>query len=318
MVFDTIHRYSGWMLDGVSLDQLRTFVAAADAGSFSSAGRRLGRAQSVVSQTMANLEGQIGVKLFDRSGRLPRLTEAGRALLADARAVLNRMDAFKLRARGLSDGLEPELSVAIDVMFPTELLTRAVTDFQMAFPDTPLRIDVEAMGAVLQPVLDRRCAFAISGSLPLVPSELSQDRLLGVGMVMVAAPAHPAAALPAPIPPKALEGFVQLVLTDRSNLSEGRDFGVLSSKTWRLADLGAKLSFLRAGLGWGGMPLWLVADDLAAGTLVELAIEDWPIGFKMPMFAVHRSDDPPGPAGRWLIQRLKDELAPVSWTGSPC
>ena len=63
------------MLDGVSLDQLRTFIAAADEGSFSAAGRRLSRAQSVVSQTLANLEGQLGVKIFDRTGRLPALTD---------------------------------------------------------------------------------------------------------------------------------------------------------------------------------------------------------------------------------------------------
>ena len=69
------------MIDGVSLDQLRTFIAVADEKSFSAAGRRLRRAQSVVSQTMANLEGQLGVKLFDRSARLPVLTDQGRAAL---------------------------------------------------------------------------------------------------------------------------------------------------------------------------------------------------------------------------------------------
>jgi hypothetical protein len=52
------------MLDGVTLDQMRTFLAAADEGSFSAAGRKLGRAQSVVSQTLANLEGQIGVRTW--------------------------------------------------------------------------------------------------------------------------------------------------------------------------------------------------------------------------------------------------------------
>jgi DNA-binding transcriptional LysR family regulator len=75
------------MLDGVSLDQPRTFSAAADEGSFPAAGRRLRRAQSAVSQTLANLEGQLGVKVFDRSGRFPVLTDQGRALLADARAM---------------------------------------------------------------------------------------------------------------------------------------------------------------------------------------------------------------------------------------
>src|SRR5271168_1761623 len=85
------------MLDGVSLDQLRTFIAVADEKSFSGAGRLLGRAQSVVSQTLANLEGQLGVKLFDRSGRFPVLTDQGRALLAVARVVEGNVDVYQAR-----------------------------------------------------------------------------------------------------------------------------------------------------------------------------------------------------------------------------
>src|SRR5947207_14260794 len=105
------------MLDGVTLDQLRTFIAAADEGSFSAAGRKLRRAQSVVSQTLANLEAQLGVKLFERSARYPRLTDEGRSLLAAARSVADDVDQFKARARAMREGLEPELSVAVDVMF---------------------------------------------------------------------------------------------------------------------------------------------------------------------------------------------------------
>src|SRR6266849_1705152 len=96
-----VYRRNRYMLDGVSLDQLRTFIAAADEGSFSAAGRRLRRAQSVVSQTLANLEGQLGVKLFDRSGRFPVLTNQGRALLVDARTVAGDVDRFKARAKSL-------------------------------------------------------------------------------------------------------------------------------------------------------------------------------------------------------------------------
>src|SRR6202795_5038801 len=94
------------MLDGVSLDQLRIFIVAADGGRFSAAGRRLNRAQSVVSQTLANLEGQLGVKLFDRSARFPVLTDQGRALLADARTVGGDLDLFKARAKSLAGGLD--------------------------------------------------------------------------------------------------------------------------------------------------------------------------------------------------------------------
>jgi DNA-binding transcriptional LysR family regulator len=297
------------MLDGISLDQLRVFIAAADEGSFSAGGRRLRRAQSVVSQTLANLEAQLGVKLFDRSSRSPVLTSQGAALLAEARAVVSRMDVFKARAKGLSDGLEPELSVVVDVMFPLERLTGAVAAFQTKFPTTPLRLYVEALGAVLQPVMEGRCAFGVMGSLPTAPTPLlTRERLLLVKLLFVASPAHPLALLKDPIPARVLAQHRQLVLTDRSELSKGRELGVFAANTWRLADLGAKHAFLRAGLGWGGMPAHVVETDLASGSLMKIEPEDFPKATRvMAMSAVFRTDTPPGPAGRWLIERLKSK-----------
>ena len=169
------------MLDGVTLDQLRTFIAAVDEGSFSAAGRKLRRAQSVVSQTLANLEAQLGVKLFDRSARYPRLTEEGRSLLVDARSVADNVDEFKARARAMREGLEPELSVAMDVMYPMEALTRAAAHSRKTYPHTPLRLYVEALGGVIKPVLDRnlqhrrhRLAAARAGRAPIrAPAEHS-------------------------------------------------------------------------------------------------------------------------------------------------
>src|SRR5712664_750867 len=300
------------MLDGVSLDHLRMFIAAADEGSFSKGGRQLRRAQSVVSQTLANLEAQLGVKLFDRSRRAPVLTKEGVALLAEARAVVSGMDVFKARAKGLSDGLEPELSVVVDVVFPLERLTSAVAGFQAKFPAVPLRLHAEALGAVLQPVIDGRCAFGVMGSLPTAPAQLTREHLLNVGWAFVASPAHPLASIKGAIPARALAQHRQLVLTDRSELSQGKDFGVFSANTWRLADLGAKHAFLRAGLGWGGMPVGVVEADLANGSLVKIRIEDVPEGhLVMAMSAAFKTDTPPGPAGRWLIERLKSNTGPA-------
>ena len=99
---------------------------------------------------------------------------------------------------------------------------------------------------------------------------------------------------------------MQLVLTDRSALSEGQNFGVLSPLTWRLADLGAKHAFLRAGFGWGHMPLAMVREDLDSGVLVQIHIESYhPQIQPLPMFAIYRKAAPPGPAGRWFIDQLK-------------
>ena len=294
------------MLDAMSLDQLRTFIAAAEEGSFSAAGRKLRRAQSVVSTTLANLEQQIGFPLFERTGRYPQLTEAGRALLSQARQAVDSMDAFKARARTLAEGLEPELVVAVDVMFPIATLTAAVQAFHQAFPGTPLRLYVEALGAVLQPLLDGNCKVAVIGSLPDIPDGCASEFLLSVAAVGAVAPSHPLAALPTPIPRAAAAEHVQLVLTDRSSLTAGRNFGVMSSKTWRLGDLGAKHAFLRAGLGWGYMPLHMVEEELRDGKLVEIRLEGQPaIGAGFSMHALHMKEFPPGPAGRWFVNQLK-------------
>jgi DNA-binding transcriptional LysR family regulator len=294
------------MLDGLSLDQLRTFIAAAEEGSFSAAGRRLGRAQSVVSQTITNLEAQLGVSLFERSGRYPKLTDQGRLVLGDARMVAHGINALKARAKGMAEGLEPELSVVIDVMFPMRLLTEAAAGFGDEFPNTPLRVYVEALGGVAQAVLDGRCGLGVMGSLTLDTPELVRERLLGVKMVFVVAPGHPLATLPSPVSDCDLAQHIQMVLTDRTELSKGQEFKVLSPRNWRLADLSAKHAFLRGGLGWGGMPFDMVADDIAERRLVELKTQDVdPDGLIMPMSATYRSTTPPGPAGRWLIDRLK-------------
>lgn len=292
------------MIDGFSLDQLRTFVAAADTGSFSAAGRQLGRAQSVVSQTVANLESLIGVTLFDRSARFPVLTKQGRALLEQARVITGAIDQFKARARGLSDGLEPELSVVINVLFPTRVLTEAVAGFQTRFPDTSLRISVEGLGAVLELVLDGTCSFGIRGPIGGAHPDLSSEYLLQVDYQMVAAPSHPLAHHRGPISSKTLRQYVQLVLSDRSKLTEDKDFRVFAPKTWRLYDLGAKHALLKAGLGWGGMPVEVIRDDLDRGLLVPIEIADMTIASTITMSAIYRTDAPPGPAGRGLIEEL--------------
>ena len=133
------------MLDGVSLDQLRAFIAAVDEGSFSAGARRLNRAQSAVSELISNLEAQIGVQLFDRSERYPKLTQAGVMLIADARAVLANVNLLKARAKGISGGLEAELSAVIDVLFPIEAISESALEFRTRFPRTPLRLYVEAL-----------------------------------------------------------------------------------------------------------------------------------------------------------------------------
>jgi len=294
------------VLDGVSLDQLRAFIAAVDEGSFSAGARRLHRAQSAVSELVSNLEAQIGVVLFDRSERYPKLTPAGVLLVADARTVVANVDLLKARAKGIAGGLESELSAVVDVLFPIEAIAESAKEFRDRFPRTPLRLYVEALGGAYGPVLDGRCSLGVVGSLPIAPDSMTLERLQSVAMVVVAAPEHPLALVEGVISKVELAKHVQLVLTDRSQLTAGREFGVMSPFTWRLGDLFAKHAFLLKGLGWGAMPLHTVAQDLREGRLAKLSVEDLPDeGLVLAMSAAYLTAQPPGPAGRWLIQRLR-------------
>jgi DNA-binding transcriptional LysR family regulator len=288
-----------------SLDQLRIFLAVADEGSFNQAARKLGRALSVVSYGISALENQLGSKLFDRQGSTrPRLTEAGRALLADARGVTDQVDGLVARAKGIRQGIETQVSLAVDVMVSSSTLATLLRDFQTAFPTVNLRLHVEALGAVAALVLDRKADLGVAGPDILDLPELDRRSLGSVELVPVAAPSHPLAEM-GRIEPGESRQHLQLVLTDRSPLTEGREFSVISSRTWRLADLGAKHALLLEGLGWGNMPRHSVNNDLAAHRLVALRLPEAPT-FDYQLHALWRKDARPGPATNWMLEALME------------
>ena len=292
------------LLGSPTLDQLRVFLAVVETGSFSAAARKLHRQQSVVSYTIATLEAQLGgLLLFERQAQRPKLTAAGAAILADARQLAWGMDNLQARARGLHAGLEGEVAVAVDVMLPTARLVAGLADFRQRFPTVTLRLYVEALGSVARLVLDGVCAVGVSGPMVIDDDKLEQHPIGLITMVPVAAPGHPLACHEGPVPAAALRGAVQLVLTDRSDLTVGRDFAVHSTQTWRLADLGAKHALLLQGLGWGNMPEAMVRADVAAGRLAVLNV-DGGTAHRYQLRALTRIDSPPGRAGSWLLERL--------------
>lgn len=286
-----------------TLDQLRVFIAVVDHGGFAHAARALHRTQSVISYTIANLEEQLDIALLDRSKRKPALTEAGKALLADARAVATRVDSMRSRAKALGMGLEAELSVVVDVMFPACLLVRALEHFQREFPTVSLRLHTEALGAVAQMVAERRCQLGVAGMTATAPVNIERHAAGFVTMMPVCSPLHPLAREEAPIPTSVLREHLQLVVTDRSPLTAGRDFGVLGLRDWRLGDVSSKHALLLGGLGWGNMPEHMVMRDLAEGRLLRLHTQEGK-ELEYPLFAIHRGDDELGPAGKWLRQKF--------------
>jgi DNA-binding transcriptional LysR family regulator len=203
------------MLDTMTLDQLRALEAVAETGSFSAAARKLGRVQSAVSQSIQALETSLGVALFDRSGRTPTLTDTGRVILADALHLLRGAEALKARAATIAEDMEPELTLAVEAMFPVDVLTVCLREFAEMFPLLPVTVYTEAVGGAEQRLVDGSARIALYPPMPAIPLNREAEFLITIPTVPVVAADHPLARAAAPLSRAALEEEVQLVLTAR-------------------------------------------------------------------------------------------------------
>ena len=268
------------MLDNVTINQLRAFVAVCDQGSFSGAARKLARAQSAISHAIKALESAFDVELFERNTRKAQLSAAGRSLLPDARAVISRTEEMKNRAGAIAKAGVPQVAVAVDAYFPRTHLIDCLRTLQEEFPTAAIDLRITTMQGGENLVLERVCALAVTiEDVPEVNSDAIERRWLREEeMVTACAPSHPLASTPTPIPMDEFGRHIQIIVTDNQPEAEKTQHGTAGKRQWLVNDLGAKRDLLKAGLGWGHLPRHLVVEDLASGELVELERRAWHLG----------------------------------------
>lgn len=297
------------MLDALTLDQMRTFAAVAEAGSFRAGATRLRRVQSAVSHAIGNLEAQLGVSLFDRSGHRPTLTVEGRVLLDDVRAILLKVDTLRARAHGLGEGVELKLSIVVDTLFPIATTGAALKEMHETYPSVTVRMAVTPLGGPLAALREGGYTLGVTVGENFRDPHIAFEALSCVPFIAVVAPTHPlakSAYAGEPLSAAMLADHLQIVQEDPTPLSEGRDFGVLSPGTWRVSGQDTKQALILAGLGWGRLPSWAVERDLAEGRLVRVpSAEFGPQGETLERgYLMHRADTPLGPAARSFRQAL--------------
>ena len=291
------------MFEPFSLDQLTMFVAVVDHGGFSAAARQLGRVQSAVSHAVASLETALSTKLFDRSHRPPSPTLAGRRLAAEARLVLAQVRELRQVAGVMSEGLEAELTLVVDQIYPVGTLTRALSDFHRRFPTVTLRVQTELLDGAVAMVREGLADFGVCNLADQHDPELDELPVGRVALIPVCAPQHPLAEESSPQRTDRLKQHVQVVLSERA--VQTADRGVLAARTWRVTDMSTKLQLLLAGVGWGSLPRELCEGPLARGELARLHPEPWLGGqHEVVLHTVVRADRPLGPAGHWLRMQL--------------
>lgn len=296
-------------MDALTLDRIQVFLAIIDEGSFSKAARKLKRSKPAITDNIQKLEVQIGFPLFDRTVYKATLTEAGHTLLLRARRISEEANAFRDAARRLASGLEAELTIVLDEMFPMKAIDETLRTFTSKFPSTPPRVDVRPHFTTVEMVLNSTCMI---GLLPFIFSDIAGMKrfpMLTIDLIPVVATDHPLARLDGPIATHILHQHVQLLLTGRSALTADQGHGVSSGRTWRPTDLGVMHSMLLAGVGWGNMPSHLVEDDIARGRLkVIRPLEFDARGAKLVMGGAYLANRRLGPAAQWMVNHLSGSV----------
>lgn len=280
-----------------SPESLEAFVQTVTSGSFSAAARALGKSQSTISAAVANLEDDLGFVLFDRGGRQPILTEQGRRALPQVQQILaasERLDALAIR---LSQGVEPRLSFAVSDFWQTDHHEHLLKQFDMRYPEIELECMIAEDGDVLDLLQAGRVHLGVVRAQPALPADIAVARLqVEAEMAVYLHRDHPLAKLNA-VSESQLEEVRHLRLNTWVEQREPNSMGrVWSAPTYLLL-----LEMAEQGFGWSILPRWLV-KQFGHRVLQELPLPGWPQHIAVEVVWSRRN--PPGPAGRWMIDQL--------------
>ncbi len=284
-------------MNSPSIDALLVFAEAAAAGSFSAAARALGRSQSSVSTTIANLEVDLGVALFDRSTRKPTLTEPGRALLARSQEVIDAARRLDRAARALATGTEVRLTVALSDTYASDPFEAALGRFDERFPDLQLECLIAECDDVVALVRSGRVQLGVVEAQPRYPAELQAQSLAApMELGLYVAPGH-ALARVKKVDDEALARHRALRLTTIVRPATGD----VAPTGWSAPSYLMLMELAQLGFGWAALPRWLV-QRYGGGRLKELRVNGWPRRVALDLLSARQR--PLGPAGQWLQQVL--------------
>ncbi len=260
----------------LSLDALETLDAIAEAGSFARAAERLHRVPSALTYTVNKLESDLGVAIFDRSGKRAELTAAGRELLVQGRDLLRQAETLERRVKRVAQGWETQLTIAVDEVLPLAGLFELVREFDTLGSGTRLRFTQEIFGGTWDALIDKRADLAIAapGDAP-DGFGLRSVEMGRLDFVYAVSPQHELADAPEPLAAALIARHRSVVAADTSRRLPARSLGVQPNQDMLVVPtLAAKLQAQIAGLGVGYLPRHLVAPQVEAGRLRIKAVEE--------------------------------------------
>lgn len=292
------------------LDQLMVFDTVAELGSFSATAKKLNRTVSAVSYSIGQLETHLGLALFDRTGYRPVLTDEGKSLRRDAEIISRRIERLSARADALKRNISVNPTILVEPVFPRLPLSRALAEFSKARPQIQLSILETPSTRIIKELGDGKADLILLALSDLMPMRNFDGRQIALrGSLPVAATTHPLAQRTKPFPLAEMDNHRQIILSGASLDANTYNYHVHVTDLWVANTVPLILDLVRKGVGWAYMTYDTVADDLAAGRLVELNcadIHDWAA---LRHSAAWRTNQPPDEALTYLIDLIEQACA---------
>lgn len=288
------------------LDNLNAFLAAVDRGSFSAAARALNRVPSAISMAIANLEAELGLQLFDRSGREPKPTVHALSLLPQARLLAEQLDRLNTHALSLTKGLEPALRIALlPELIAADSWSTALQALSLEYPLLEVEVLTAPQGDALNMLHSGRADLALVFERYGMGAHEAFQEIAEERLVAVVAPHHP-------LLRRVVDASVRdtELLCERQIVVAGRDVSQVDQRIsvsrvqWRTDSPAAALSLVAAGAGWAWLPSAFVRPYLADGSLVEIPTENLTNVLRFFVDIVWSTERPLGLAAKRFIELL--------------
>lgn len=289
----------------INQEQLLMFQTVMETGSFSAAARKLGKVPSAVSMSIANLEIDLNLNLFDRIGREPIPTDAAKVLYEKTQLLLIEMNQWKQHAHALSNGLESTLNIVV----VSELLHTNWTDYitllEQNFPSLAINIVSAPQEDALQMLLDQTAQLALMFEREHLDSREQFVELKREALVPVIAKHHPLAQLKQ-------VSFEQMVQT-RQIVVASRDNTIkpellFSKEYWRTDNHHSACMMIVRNLGWGVLPLEMFNENPELKKKLKiLEIYDFTPKFEYYVDLVWSRESNLGAAAQFLIEHIRKQ-----------
>jgi len=287
----------------ISIEQWNALVSVVESGGYAKAAERIHKSQSTLSYSVQKIERLLGVKVFELRGRKAALTAAGELLYRRGKALLESAVQLEHVAGELAKGWEPELRLAVDVVFPTWLLLGCLAEFGRERAATRIELYETTLSGHEEALLERKVDLAIGG---IVPAGFVGDPLMPVRFVCAAAPGHPLHQLGRPLGVEDLRRHRHLVIRD-SSAQRSRTAGWLNETRWTVSHKATSIRAATMGLGYAWYPEDSVREELETGALKRLPLREGaePIA---TLYLMYADRDAAGPGTQRLAEILREEV----------